>query len=305
MANVVGCTCGETHGNTGTPNCVQLIKKALGFGIVSTYATDGTLNSIPLTSGALSFGIAFTLADRSKRVYPITELRNVTRPDEAEQYATDSAGGKVEVREMVYRIMAEKWEVSPAYVGKLKNGKCNQNSTYLFNADGIVGLKQGNVLVPIKIKAYAPNYKDATDADPSKLMLSFDYAQGTKIEELWLIPWSQLGITYDDIKGLIDLNYNETSSPVNGGTNTTVSYSLTTDYGFGNPEAQNVDGLTSADFTVLNVTTGLAISLVSVTENPDVDYTFVMPSATTGDTVKISVVTSTGFEGSVTFVQPA
>ena len=304
--NVAGCTCGDVHGNTGTPNCSQLIKKALGLGVLSMVKGNGDLNRIGLTTlGSFAFDELLSESDRTARVYPITELRNVTHPDEAEQYATDSAGGKIEVRDVVYRFACEKWEVSPVYVQKLKNGKCNRNGVYLFNADGLVGLRRDQYLYPIEIKAYAPKYSHATDADPSKLMLSFDYAQNTNVGELWLISWAELGLTINDIKGLIDLNYTETSAPVDGGTNTTVSYSLTTDYGYGNPETQNVDGLVMADFTAFNVTTGLSISLVSVTETPDVDYAFVMPSQTTADVIKISVATSTGFEGSVTFVQPA
>lgn len=233
------------------------------------------------------------------------ELRNVTHPDEAEQYATDSAGGKVEVREVAYKMACEKWEVSPAFVGKLKEGKCSRNGVYLFNADGMVGIRRGNYLYPIEIKAYAPKYSHATDADPSKAMISFDYAQGTKIEELWLISWDDLGMDINDVAGLIDVNYTLVDAAVDGGTNTTVSYSLTTDYGFGNPETQNVDGLVTADFTCTNKTTGLTVSLVSVVETADVKYLFTLPSQTTADVVEIKVNTTTGFEGAVTFVQPA
>lgn len=304
--NVAGCTCGDVHGNTGTPNCSQLIKKALGLGVLSIVANGGDLNRINLsTLGSFSLDDLLSDADRTKRIYPITELRNVTHPDEAEQYATDSAGGKIEVRDVVYRFACEKWEVSPVYVQKLKNGKCNRNGVFLFNADGMVGLRRDSYLYPIEIKAYAPKYAHATDADPSKLMLSFDYAQNTNVGELWLISWEELGMTINDIKGLIDLNYTVVDAPVDGGTNTTVGYSLTTDYGYGNPETQNVEGLVTADFTAFNVTTGLSISLVSVVETPDTKYVFTMPSATTGDVVRISVATASGFEGSVTFVQPA
>lgn len=304
--NVAGCTCGDVHGNTGTPNCSQLIKKALGLGVLSIVANGGDLNRINLsTLGSFSLDDLLSDADRTKRIYPITELRNVTHPDEAEQYATDSAGGKIEVRDVVYRFACEKWEVSPVYVQKLKNGKCNRNGVFLFNADGMVGLRRDSYLYPIEIKAYAPKYAHATDADPSKLMLSFDYAQNTNVGELWLISWEELGMTINDIKGLIDLNYTVVDAPVDGGTNTTVGYSLTTDYGYGNPETQNVEGLVTADFTAFNVTTGLSISIGSVVETPDVKYVFTLPSQTTNDVVKISVVTASGFDGSVTFVQPA
>jgi len=304
--SVAGCTCGNVHGNTGTPNCSPLIKKALGLGVMSVVANGGTVNRIDLTD--LSSKSLFTELknpDRTKRIYPIMDLRNVTHPDEAEQYATDSAGGKIEVRDVVYRFAAEKWEVSPAYVQKLKNGKCNRNATWVFNADGMVGLRRGTDLYPIEIKAYAPKYAHATDADPSKLMLSFDYAQNTNIGELWLISWAELGMTINDVAGLIDLNYTVVDAPADGGTNTTVSYSLTTDYGYGNPETQNVEGLTAADFSAFNVTTGLTVILVSVVETADTKYTFTLPSQTTADVVRISVVTDSGFEGSVTFVQPA
>lgn len=304
--NVAGCTCGDVHGNTGTPNCVQLIKKALGLGIISVVKSNGDINAIDLTDlAAYSLIDELTNNDRTARIYPIMDLRNVTHPDEAEQYATDSAGGKVEVRDVVYRMAVEKWEVSPAFVQKLKNGKCNRNATFLFNADGMVGLRRGNSLYPIEVKAYSPKYAHATDADPSKLMLSFDYAQNTNIGELWLISWAELGLTINDVAGLIDLNYTVVDAPVDGGINTTVSYSLTTDYGYGNPETQNVDGLVSADFKAFNVTTGLPIVGSTVVETPDTKYTFTIPSQTTADVVRISVATTAGFEGSVTYVQPA
>lgn len=306
MSNVVGCTCGQTHGNTGTPNCVQLIKKALGLGVLSMVANNGTVNSIDLTAiGSYSLSGALVNADRSKRIYPLMDLRNVTHPDEAEQYATDSAGGKVEVRDVAYKMACEIWEVSPAFVGKLKDGKCSRNGIFIFNADGMVGLRRGTDLYPIEIKAYAPKYAHATDADPSKAMISFDYAQGTNVEELWLVSWQDLGISYADIHGLIDVNFTVVDAPVDGGTNTTVAYALSTDYGYGNPEAQNVDGLVAANFVCTNKTTGLTVSLGSVVETADVKYLFTMPSQTTADVVEIKINTSTGFEGSVTFVQPA
>jgi len=306
MANVVGCTCGQTHGNTGLPNCVQQIKKALGLGVQSMVTNGGVINKIDLTNiSSFSLDDHLSEYDRSIRIYPIMDLRNVTHPDEAEQYATDTAGGKVEVRDVAYKMAAEVWEVSPAYVGKLKEGKCSRNGVYVFNADGMVGLKRGNFLYPIEIKAYAPKYSHATDADPSKAMISFDYAQGTRVEELWLISWDELGYGINDIHGLIDVNYTVVDAPVDGGTNTTVSYALSTDYGFGNPEAQNVDGLVTANFVCTNKTTGLPVTLVSAVETPDTKYLFTLPSQTTADVVEIKVATSTGFEGAVTFVQPA
>lgn len=306
MANVAGCTCGDVHGNTGTPNCVQLIKKFLGLGIQSTVMNGGGLNKVDLTDlGAYDFLNMLQNPDRSQRIYPIMELRNVTHPDEAEQYATDSAGGKIEVRDVVYRFAGEKWEVSPVFVQKLKNGKCNRNSFYGFNADGMVGLRRGTDFYPIEMRAYAPKYSHATDADPSKAMISFDYAPSTNVGELWLITWAELGITLNDVVGLLDVNFTVVDAPADGGTNTTVSYSLTSDYGSGNPETQNVDGLTASDFTCVNVTTGLPISIGSVVETADVKYVFTLPSQTTADVVKISLNNSTNFEGSVTFVQPA
>ena len=216
--SVAGCTCGNVHGNTGTPNCSPLIKKALGLGVMSVVANGGTVNRIDLTDlPSYDLGSELQNTDRTKRIYPIMDLRNVTHPDEAEQYATDSAGGKIEVRDVVYRFAAEKWEVSPVYVQKLKTGKCNRNGVWLFNANGMVGLRRGTDLYPIEIKAYAPKYSHATDADPSKLMLSFDYAQNTNIGELWLISWAELGITINDVTGLIDLNYTVVDVPANGG----------------------------------------------------------------------------------------
>lgn len=302
----VGCSCGSAHGNTGLPNCVPLLDKALGYGVQAIVGASNTLNAIPLDSAVNAAAYWATLLanqNRNIRLYPITGLRNVTRPVEDNQYATDSAGGKVETREGVRSFMAEKWDVSPAYVSKLKEGKCGRNGVYIFSKKGVQGIKQTvngiTKLYPIFIQAYAPYYLDQVDDAPSKAMIPFDYDESVNVGQLWMIPWEQLGTSYSAMltAGIMDVNMNSLGVSTDS-TNTTVELTVSTDYGQG-VGVDMVDGLVAANFTVRNQDTGLAVTIISVVENPDTSYEITFVDQTAGDLITIKVVPASGYEGSL------
>lgn len=303
------------NGNTGLPNCASLFDVAKGIGVTETVAKDGTVQRINLsvTSITTAFSGLLTNSDRSKRLFPILGIENYDAPNDGIQYETSSSGRKEELREGIQSFMGQVWDVQPQFVAKLKQMKCPKNGVWIFAKNGVQGIRKfdeasGNYyFYPIPITAFAPQYVPRTDQARPKAMISFDYDQTVEIGELWMVSWSDLGTSYDEMVGLLDVNYKVIDAPVDGGTTTSVGYRLMTDYGDGldNVTTQNVDDLVAASFTAKNVTTGLAITITSVTEVIDNKYTFVLPSQTTADVVRISLVTTTGFEGSVTYVQPA
>ena len=313
MAIEIGCACDTGNGNTGLPNCTSLFGVAIGMGLMNMVAKDGTTNKIDLSVASLGtiFPDLLTNSDGTKRLYPVTDIRNITFPNEGIQYETDSSGDKSELREGVQSFAGEVWDIEPQFVTKLKAAKCPKNGVYLFSAKGVQGLRKLDAtdgkyyFHPIFIKAFAPYYSPQTDQAKAKAMIAFDYAPTVSEGQLWTVSWSDMGTTYEDMVGLLDVNYKVVDAVTGGGT-TSVGLRLNTDYGQGldNTTTQNVDGLVTANFTAINGTTGLTVAAFAATEVPDNKYTFSWTSGTVADIITISVVTSTGYEGSTTVVEP-
>jgi hypothetical protein len=304
--SVVGCQCGTVHGNTGLPNCTELFGKALGFGIVSLRDNINNTNRLMFSQIATDFSAMMGNVNRTKRMFPITELRNVVPAVEDSQYATDNAGGRVRTRRGFKSLTYEKWEVSDVFVGKAQQGECNANGVYLYSAKGIQGIKSGVYLLPIPIEAYDNKFMPADDANPAKLMGSFQYAPTLQDGDLWLVTWEELGWDYANVAGLIDVNFVVDDNPsVTTGTTSFIA-SLTTDYGINNPTTSTVEGLTIASFNVEDTTDGVEVDLDDVEVDPNTNlYTFsYSQTVPTGNIVKVSLFTN-GYEGSYSFEQPA
>lgn len=306
MSVAVGCQCGTVHGNTGLPNCTELFGKALGYGVVSLRDNVNVVNKLLFSSIATDFSTMMGNANRTKRLFPITELRNVTQAVEDTQFATDNAGGKVRTRRGFKSINYEKWEVSDVFVSKLQQGECNANGVYLFSAKGIQGIKSGIALLPIPIEAYDNKFMPADDANPSKLIGSFQYAPTVQDGDLWLVTWEELGWSYNNITGLIDVNFVVDDNPIITTGTTSFVASLTTDYGINNPTTSTVEGLEIAYFNLLDTTDGVNIDLDDLTIDPNTNlYTFsYSQTVPSGNIVKVSLLAQ-GYEGYYTFTQPA
>lgn len=309
MALVIGCACGTGNGNTGTPNCIEQFGLASGVALQNIVANDGTLNRIDLNVASITNEWSGLLTDsnRTKRIYPITGLKNVEFPKEETQFETDNTNQKERIREGIQSFMGQKWKCSPAFVAKVKQGICSRNGAWILTPNGVVGIKtEDGYFQPIEVAALDAYYTPQTADAVAKMMLSFDFEATVNIGQLWLVSWSDLNTTYAAQIGLIDVNYSVETAAAISGLNTTVGLRLTSDYGSGLLNNQTVDGLTTADFAAYNVTTSTAITLTSVTEVADDKYTFqyvTLPNVAT-DVIRISVLTSTGFEGTTTFVQP-
>lgn len=313
MAIEIGCLCTSGNGNTGLPDCTSLFGVAKGLGMQNMVAKDGTENKIDLSVASMGtvFSDLLTAAEVTTRLYPVTEIRNITFPKEDNQYETDSSGQKSELREGIQSFLGEKWDIEPQFVAKLKQGSCKRNGVYLFSAKGVQGVRKFNTtdqkyyFYPIEVRAFAPYYMPQTDGNKAKAMIPFDYAPTVIEGELWTVTWSELGTTYEAMIGLQDANYKIVDTVTGGGT-TTIGLRMYSDYGSGldNTTTQNIDGLVTADFTVTDLTTGLSVAGLAVTEVPDDKYTLSWTSETSLDVIEIAVNTDTGFEGKTTVIEP-
>lgn len=303
MSLVLGCACNTGNGNTGLPNCVEQFGLASGLALQPIVANDGSLNRINLAVASITteWTSLLTQTNRTKRIYPITGLKNVDFPKEDTQYETDNTNQKEKVRDGVQSFVGQKWKVSPVFVSKVRQGICSRNGAWILTPNGVVGVKKSDgYWYPIEVAALDAQYMFQKGDAVSKMNLTFDFEVNVNVGELWLVSWSDLNTTYAAQVGLIDVNFEETTAPSSDLTNTTFGLRLTTDYGQGLLNNQTVDGLTSASFTIYNETASASITPVSVTEVADDEYTFVIPDQTASDVVSITLVTSTGYEGSTT-----
>lgn len=306
MANLIGCSCATGNGNTGLPNCSEQFGVSIGLGIQNMVAKDGTLNEYDISA---SIGTAFidsiVAADKSKRMFPITDIRNVDFPKEDTQYLTDNSGQKEEIREGIQSFVAEKWKVPAAFDLKLKQMKCNRNGTWGFTRAGVWGIRRDSTWSPVELNAFAPTYKMQTAEAPAMEMIAFDWNATMNAGELWLLSWADLGTTYEAMIGLIDANLDEQAAPSAAAGVTTIEVRITTDFGMGLIDNQTVDGLVTANFLVTDVTTGLSVAALAAVETVDDKYTLTYTQETPTDVMQLSLLLDTGFEGVYDYVEPA
>ena len=304
MAITVGCSCGSGNGNTGLPECISDLGITIGNGIQRMVADDGTLARYDLSATlGTTFVDSLSDTDSSKRMYPLRDFKNMDFPKEDTQYATNSDGSKTFLREGIQSFVAELHEVPAGLDSKLQAMKCKNNGVWGFSVEGVYGILNGDYWYPININTFAPTFKMRTPAQAQMEQIAYDWDGTTNAGQLWLVPWADLGTTYDAMVGLLDANFEVTNAPT-GGATTTVSYQITTDYGSGLLPKTIIDGLVLGDFTAYNETTDASITITSVTEIADDDYDFVLPNQTATDVVRINVITSSGYEGNVTFIEP-
>ena len=311
------CTCLGNGGNTGTPSCLTLFGDASGFAFTELVATDGTKKEYDIldsTSFGTTFKDDFTNKLISKRLLPVSGLLNVDFPQEEPQYVTDNTGQKEFLRNGVLSFSGEAWNKNSVFASKINASRCKNNGVFIATDKGVWGVRVSDFSAntftwqPVPVTAlFAQWMPQKPGQDIEKVMIRFDFSNRLEVGELWLMTWEELGMTAQDfaLEGLQDVNFIETNAPT-AGASTTASYRLITDYGSNYSDEQNVDGKVPADFTITNLTTGLAVLPNGVTENVDDDYDFDYPSQTPGDKIEIKMAISATnkFEGVIEIVEP-
>lgn len=307
MAIEIGCSCESGFGNSGVPDCFSLFGLETGFGLQRRVAADGTANKISINAPiATAFTDLLTEADITKRLYPVTGLQNVDQPQEEVQYENDNQNQKTYLRDGILSYQAEKKEANNVYASKLNQVKCIGGAAkYSFTENGVIGVKSGTDWLPIPIVAFSAQWMPRKGDATEKVMIKYDYELALELGQLWMITYEELGTTPQDLAlaGLLDANFTVTTAVAVAAT-TTISYQLRTDYGKGLVNNQNIAGLVLADYAAVNRTSGLPIVMTAAVELPDVEYQFDMPNQTSADVVRISTVTTSGYEGFVDFTIP-
>lgn len=290
------CLCGVGMNNTGLATCLPAFKKTTGMFLVPLFANDGTRNSIDMST-TIDLTAKLQHADKSKRFYPIQDLKDVELPVADTRFKTYKDGTKRKLADGVRSFKATMPEASSVLIGKLQGVSCEKFGVYLFDIDGqLRGLKDGTLLYPVEIGGFDAIFKDATDDEVNEGMIQFDFDILLKVSKFWILSTADLNVNPNETSGLIDINFNGVSI-------STTSTVLDVYSDFGSGTANNsapVVGIPSSSFYAYNVTDNASVSL-TITENYVIDgrYTLTYLAQTVGDIIQIQVVPASGFEGEI------
>ena len=294
------CLCGEGMNNTGLATCLPAFKKTTGLFLVPLFANDGTRNSIDMST-TINLTTKIQNADKSKRFYPIQDLKDVELPVADAKFKTYKDGAKRKLADGIRSFKATMPETSSVLIGKLQGVSCSKFGVFLIDIDGqLRGLKEGSKLYPVEIGGFNAIFKDATDDEVNEGMIEFDFDILLKISKFWILSSTDLNVNPNEVNGLLDANLT-----VGAISSTDVSISVNSDYGSGKATVMTapIVGLVAANWSLTRTDTNANVPLTSVTETTDGVYTLVY-TAITGSTVplKAKIVASSGFEGYANYI---
>ena len=278
-------------GNTGQMSCPYLMKIIKRVMLVPLYDSSGDPTKIAnadLTKTALQ--LRFNESEQQDRIYPLPLLENVT--DERGEPITFEwdGGGKSFIRENPRTFSGRIKRITPELTGRILKWNGQEMGFYAFDADGnFIYSKDatgGSDYYPIQIDSgslYAGLIK-ATNSDPLMGMITFDTEKSVKDSDLRYVLADNLdfnGLSNTDVYGLIEVNVSITSSSA---TQTVFTASL--DNGVA------LEGLTSSDIELYNVTDSASVTVTTLTESATVPGTYTAAYSSgldAADTAKVTI----------------
>ncbi len=297
----LGCNCEQGLSNTGVPACVPIQSVTSTLIMVPLADSTGVANAIDLTAAVPVWADLINESDESKRWFPLPAFENVELPKADSQFEEANSGRMAFLRQGKRSFSGELWadDSSPTLLSKLQNNRCVEFGVFIVDVNGnLVGSQVGERLFPIPVDnpSFNPTYAFATDSTVSKIIVAFDFDRLFDEGTMYMIQPDEAGVNFNDLKGLIDVNFADFSEVAN----TSVTFNAEFDYG----TAYNkilLKGLVGADFALYNNTTSSAEVLGIVTENLPLEGNYTVNFAfVTGESYTLSI-NKVGFTGKVTF----
>lgn len=307
--------------NSGVDPCVETIGKIKGLIVQSKYGASGARNSIDLTAtfGATQVQALVQNAVQEARWIPWTDFKNVDLPIGDTVFETAGNQEKDFVDQGLRSFVGELWTKKAHHVigGLLKRMRCTEFVVFLVTEDNQLvgsvdgytdGLPTGGLMYGIDVNAqsFDPKYMFKTDTATNKIMWAFDFKKPFKEENLYVLNGANLStpVNFLELVGLRDVRLNV--SNIVDGASLTFDVNVASLFAGGLLPNGNVTGLTASNFALYNETSAAAITPITVTGGSVLGepYSFDCASQTASDVIRLSMVTTTGFEGVVTFVHP-
>jgi len=180
-----GCKCEIIAlGNTGVPNCQDLIGIDTKEFLVPTINSDGVRNShdASVVIDAAFLEGKINEADPSKRWYPLPKIENPTSERTDPVTETSASGTIAFIKDGVRTETFELWNQSPTLIKALESAKCTDFSIYTVDDCGnLVGMCLDNTdfLYPIRIDkgSLSIQYVKKTPTTVGKVTISFQWLE--------------------------------------------------------------------------------------------------------------------------------
>lgn len=267
--------------------------------MVPKYTDAGVLNKVtlPTTLDNAFFSLKINNPDRSLRWYPLPKHVNAEISKEASVYESFGDGSKKFIHEGVSNFKCMYAGMQPSFLSILKGGRCTEMAVYIVDKAGaLVGLTNGeeNVLYPFALNSNTMDaiYKWATDTTGSNIEYSFEFDTDQKDENVSKIDSADMvSVNLLNLEGLKDAKVSYTST----GATAMVTKLYVTGGSVATPVA--ITGLLAGDFALYNVTTSLAVVVLTAVENTLVKgtYTLTYASQTAGNVLRLTP-TKAGFD---------
>jgi hypothetical protein len=286
---MIGCACNVGLSNTGRPNCVPLFSVVSSLIVVPLKDINGDYNEIDLTTPytASTWEALVNATDPSQRWFPLPAFENVELPKADSQFEEANSGRMAFLRQGKRSFAGELWanDSTPTFLGKIQNVRCVSIGIYIVDINGnLIGSKVGNVLRPIPVDnaSWDPRFMFATDSTVQKIMLGFDFDRLFDESTMYLINPEEADQNFNDLTGLIDVNFTNTSA-------TTTSVTFTADLIYGtapNPLLYIGAALGDWDLESNGVSVGAPLT---ISEVPEGTYTLTFAALTVGDVLTVNV----------------
>lgn len=291
------CACEYGFSNSGTSNTplIKVAKKAI---IVPLYDSNGDRNKITLSDvlNAAYWAALVNQSDVSKRWFPLPEMKNVDDTRGASTIETFEDNSKVFIQQGARDFKAWFVQAPQQLLAALQSYRCDEVGIFFVDICnsliGTIGADQDSCepvyLYPIRIdqNSIDPIFVKMTDKMSQKIELNFSFHMDENDADLRVITLAEAGYNLSGLRGLLDVCHEPSEI-------TTTSFRTQLKVlGYGTPITPLTDkGLVAADFTLFNVTTNLAVAILTSTEtSPGVSgiYDITYAAQTIGDILRLT-----------------
>lgn len=283
------CKCSATLNNTGAPGTQRIVRDGAKLIAVLLKADDGTANVI-LDSETINQDFVdgkINEVDPTKRWYPIGEFKSVedVRADAATESFTDGSSGITQ--QGVRAFLGWLLDFAPKYIENLKAFGCNKFGLFIIdecgNLQGSISI-DGTQLKPFKVNelSWNPTFIKKSSAAVSKVQLGFEFSQLEADSNIRVLNDNEITADLLGAEGLLELKGVVTSPSTTG-----FVVALTVDYDR-DFDPVKVLAWIITDYILFNTSTNLPIVITSVTEAPEGTYTFVIPTQSSTDVLRLT-----------------
>ena len=302
---IFSCDCtNPDFGNLGRPNCV-IEMRVMAFPIlVPRFKADGTRNTITVTSATLGADIQ-GLIDASittvsqERLYPFPRVEEPTweRTETVFDAASSTRKYKVFGVGNVYTLAFQLWgkEAVNAIIRELKKFGCSDIDLYIATVDGnLWGIKDDKTDtiirgVELNTETFDVFKTFATSTTVEKTMVQVDLENTESVEDFFAITSEEMinsgGVKSTSLRA--NLSAFQTLSVIDTTHTQSVVFSS-----FGSAGSRDdIEGLLAANFTLFNITSDTAVTVVGVTETSAGTYSveYADLDVTPGDDLRVSI----------------